>query len=127
MAIAVARQETWVAAALGVGLIPVLTELTSYYYAFLLAFAFLWTRRESIGVALAGLSALSWGMVEVWHFYDDVFARLSIAVVLFVTYATALMARTRTGRSDGGDTAALPGRGVAPSLGGAQAGGDLVA
>ena len=127
VAIAVARQETWVAAALGVGLIPVLTELTSYYYAFLLAFAFLWTRRESIGVALAGLSALSWGMVEVWHFYDDVFARLSIAVVLFVTFATALMARTRTGPSDGGDAAALPGRGVAPSLGSAQAGGDLVA
>jgi hypothetical protein len=93
LTVAVTRQPLWVAATLGIGLVPVATELTSYYYAILLGFGFLWTRREAIGVALVGIAALSWAMVEAWHFYDVVFARLSLAVVCFVAAATALLAR----------------------------------
>ena len=60
-----ARQPEWVAAVLGVGLVPVATELTSYYYAMLLVFAFLWPRRPEIGVALCTLSAVTLGIAAV--------------------------------------------------------------
>jgi hypothetical protein len=66
--------QPWVAAALGLTFVPVATELTSYYFAFLLGVALLSERREQVGrwlllltgftqfVAWAPLSGMSrWG------------------------------------------------------------------
>ena len=89
LARAVRDAEDWVAAVLGIGLIPIATELTSYYYCILLGYAALARRRESLGILLVLLSALSWGFVEIWHWYDEVFVWTSLAVVLLVVYATA--------------------------------------
>jgi hypothetical protein len=81
------RQPEWVAAILSLGLVPVAGELTGYYYAVFLAFGFLWIRRESIGVALCALSALTWLFVEVWHWTDVILTWTSLAFVVFVAYA----------------------------------------
>lgn len=52
------REPDWVAAILGAAVIPFAIELTGYYYALFLVFAFLIVRRQSVGVALIGLSVV---------------------------------------------------------------------
>jgi hypothetical protein len=81
-------QEDWIAAVLGIGMVPVAAELTGYYYGVLLGFGLLWVRREEIGAALCGLSALSWLFVEIWHWTDQILTWTSLAVVAFVVFAT---------------------------------------
>ena len=88
LARAVRDAEDWVAAVLGIGLIPIATELTSYYLCILLGFAALSQRRELLAALLVLLSALSCGIVEVWHWYDEVFTWTSFAVVALVLYVT---------------------------------------
>ena len=85
---AVARLEDWGAAALGVGALFMATETSCYYYAALLCTGFLSERRPAVGVALCGLSALTW-VIE-WRFvaHDEVFAWTSVATVVFVLFAT---------------------------------------
>jgi len=88
LALAVQRQPLWVAAVLGVGLIPVTTELTGYYSAILVVFALLWSRAPVIGAGLVGLSAAGWGFVEIFHFFDPILSWIGLAAALFVTFAT---------------------------------------
>lgn len=95
LARAVAGREDWLAATLGVGLVPIAVELTGYYLAILLAFALLWPRRESIGVALCGLVLATRGAASRWSATDDVAVLGSLAVVAFVVYATVLFAFDR--------------------------------
>jgi hypothetical protein len=82
----------WITAALGVGLIPVVTQLSCYYLSILMAFALLWALREEIGAALMLLAAASWwtrcglndcDVMYVWH---------SGAMLIFVAFATLLAA-----------------------------------
>lgn len=54
---AVRHREPWIAAALGAAFIPFAVELTSYYYAFLIVPALLWTVRKESGLALLLLGA----------------------------------------------------------------------
>lgn len=81
-------QPEWLAATLGVGAIPFAAQLSSYYLAILLVFAFLWARRPEVGAALMALAACSWwsrcgeddcDVMFVWH---------SAAILLFVGFAT---------------------------------------
>jgi hypothetical protein len=88
LALAVQRQPLWVAAILGVGLIPVTTELTGYYSAILVVFALLWSRAPAVGVALVGLSAAGWGLVEVFHFFDSISSWIGLAAAIFAVFAT---------------------------------------
>ncbi len=46
---AVRHRELWIGAALGAAFIPFAVELTSYYFAFLLVPALLWTVRRGVG------------------------------------------------------------------------------
>ncbi|MEE9609444.1 MAG: hypothetical protein V3U03_17040, partial [Myxococcota bacterium] len=85
-------RELWVAAALGIGLIPIATELTSYYYGVLFGCAALWLRRESVGIALCALSALTWLIADRWHWYDEIFTWSSLAAVAFAVFAAAVFA-----------------------------------
>lgn len=89
LALAVRRSEPWVALVLGAGLAAVVTELTCYYYAFLAVYAFLWTRRPWIGVALC-LLALATGLLPVpFEEADDMYAAASALVLLFIAAVTS--------------------------------------
>jgi len=90
---AVRGREVWVAALLGTGLVVVAAELTSYYYSLLLGYGLLWSRHPAVGAALCGLSALSWGLAEVFGFYDEIFTWASLACVAFVAFATIAVGR----------------------------------
>jgi hypothetical protein len=93
LARALRRQEDWVAAALGLGAVPILLEPACYYTSVLLVFGLLWTRREIVGAALCALSAVLWAIAAAWYEWDDVFTWSSVAVVIFVTFATVVMRR----------------------------------
>jgi len=53
------RPEPWIAAALGTLWIAFAVELTSYYYAFLIVPALLWTEKRAAAIALLALAAFS--------------------------------------------------------------------
>jgi hypothetical protein len=86
------NQEDWAALVLGAGLIPIVTELTSYYYAVLLLLGLLWTRSKWTGVALSAISALSCVSAAIWDSPDDLYAVTSLTIVIFVTAIAAHMA-----------------------------------
>jgi hypothetical protein len=94
LALAAERREDWVAAVLGIGLLPVAGEVTGYYYGILLGYAFLWTLRPGIGVALCALAAFSWLAVEIWHWTDSSLVATSLVATAFVLYATIAILRT---------------------------------
>lgn len=90
-------REPWIALALSAAWIPFVVETTSYYYAFLVVPALLWTVRRSAGMLLLALGALSlWislaplsGM-PTWR--DEQYTWISLATVgvllaLLVTFA----------------------------------------
>ncbi len=93
------REEDWVVGVLGVGLITLAVELTCYYSAGLLVFGLLWPRRPTIGVALCALSAAGWWMASATREADEIFTAISLASVLFIVGATALMWRQRETRA----------------------------
>ena len=86
---AASRQPHWIGGALGVGFVPILTELGSYYFSVLVVFALLWTVREAVGVALLAFAAASW-TIGSWQQAPDVLTmRTSLGIVLLVIF-TAL-------------------------------------
>jgi len=90
LGLAVRDQPPWVAAVLGVGLIPVGFELTNYYYAVLLAYGLLSDLRPEVGVGLCGISALTWVIVDLWHWRDEIMVWASALVVACVVLCTAI-------------------------------------
>ncbi len=98
LARAVARgEEDWVAALLGIGVIVMAIEVTCYYYSILLAYAFLWTRRETVGIALCGLAAVSQAVPMILTWSDDRFTAISVVVIAFIVMTTAMVAFEVTG------------------------------
>jgi hypothetical protein len=93
LAFAMRDQPDWVAAVLGIGLVPVAFELTNYYYAILLGYGLLVVRWDIVGAALCGVAALSWAIVEGWHWQDEIFTWCSVLVVLFAVFVTLLALR----------------------------------
>ncbi|MFQ5415716.1 MAG: hypothetical protein ACE5FL_01585 [Myxococcota bacterium] len=89
---AASRDERWVAAALGIGAIPMAFELTNYYYAILVGFAPLAARRREIGAALCGLSGLSWVIAGTFQWRDEIMTWCSAMVVFYVVWCTARIA-----------------------------------
>lgn len=86
---ALRRPEPWIAAALGAMWIAFAVELTSYYYAFLIVPALLWTEKRSAGIALLALAAFSqWvGLAPLpgmptWR--DEQYTLISFATLLVV-------------------------------------------
>jgi hypothetical protein len=103
---AVCRNEDWAAAVLGVGLMVVCVQIPSYYYALLLAYAFLWQRSQAIGVGLCALSAASWLLAGAFSGRDEIFNWVSLASVLFVLFATLLAWRSAKVAEQAGVSAA---------------------
>jgi hypothetical protein len=93
LAFAVAGRDDWIALTLGVAAIPILVELSNYYYGVLLALAFLWPLRPIAGIGLAATAVLSNVVLGLWAFEDDRYTAISIVVLLLVTYVAAAFAR----------------------------------
>jgi hypothetical protein len=92
LALAVRSQEDWVAAVLGVAMIPVATDMACYYYSALLVYGLLGARREGLGAALCALAAVT-GLIGKFVWSNDVrFFLISVAVLGFVCAATTSVA-----------------------------------
>lgn len=104
--------EPWVALALGSLAIPFAADLTSYYYAFILVPALLWTLRPAVGVWLLGLGAFTTflslaplSFISTWR--DEQYTLISLATVLtFVAIAGAFAAPTTLLEATANNTAA---------------------
>ncbi len=93
----VRHEDDWVAAILGTALIPFAVELTGYYYALFLVFAFLTLRRKWIGVALCALPVVFDAFRRMFSVPVDMPATYfwsSIAVVVFAAWVLALFGRS---------------------------------
>lgn len=93
---AVRGQEDWVAAVIGITLIPVATELTCYYYSILLGLAFLWQYSRGVVFALFGYSALTWACFGIWGWYDEQFTWMSLLTTFFLAFCLWSFQRPRT-------------------------------
>lgn len=101
LTIAVRGRDPWEAMVLGTGAIPIAIALPSYYYSFLLVFAFLGVRFPSISVLLLGLSAFTNLALALVDARDDLHALNSLGIVTFVVAATVILAvDTRRARRD---------------------------
>lgn len=89
---AVRGQPEWVSLVLGLGLIPILTNITCYYYGIFLAYAFLWPRQPWIGIGLCALSAYTCLVVAVLPTEEDVYAAISLGLVVYVFAVTGRLA-----------------------------------
>ncbi|MEY4582053.1 MAG: hypothetical protein RL701_6756, partial [Pseudomonadota bacterium] len=86
------EEDDWVAACLGTGLIVMASELTCYYYGFLMTYGLLWERRKLPGILAALLAAFTCFIYDFVAWNDDHFAAMSLASVVVVVAVTALSA-----------------------------------
>ncbi len=97
LALAVRGVPDWIAAVLGVGLMPVLLKLSGYYYCGLLVFAALWPVSPGAGLALVSFAWLTNVIIGLWPAVDAQYSWLSLTAMAFVTTVTGLFAwRGRT-------------------------------
>ena len=105
LALAARGQPQWVALTLGVGFVPVTSDLACYYYSMLLVFALLWREHPLVPVALLAVSVVSNVVPVLFSEPDDVFTVISAAIVVFAWFAWISVAlSSRVSRS----TAASP-------------------
>jgi hypothetical protein len=86
LGLAARHVEPWVAAALGVTLIPVGVELTCYYYAFIIGVGVLWKEREEVGRWLLFLTGYTqfaaWAPLRgMPNWLDEQYTYMSLATV----------------------------------------------
>jgi hypothetical protein len=86
------REEDWVAACLGTGLIVIAPELTCYYYGFLLTYGLIWPKRKLPGILACALAGFTCFIYDAFDWNDDHFAGMSLASVIVVVAATAHVA-----------------------------------
>ena len=88
------REPDWVAACLGAGLIAMASELTCYYYGFLLTYGLLWERRKLPGILATALAAVTCLLSLLIDWNDEHFAAMSLAttiVIVITTFQSAFM------------------------------------
>jgi hypothetical protein len=86
-------QPPWVAAVLGIGLTPIVTAVSSYYYSFLLLFGLLGWRRPAIGSALCVLAAATHAVPYALEHFDERFTATSVLILAFVVFASLVLVR----------------------------------
>ena len=94
LALAVKGRPEWVAAVLGIGLIPVLTDPSCYYYSIFLAFGFLACRHPGIGIGLTTLAGGTWLFHWLGWPADTQYVGVSVLVLAFVGLALATVWRS---------------------------------
>ena len=97
LAAAVRDREPWIALVMGLGTIPVLTNLTCYYSGFMMGFAALWLLNPLTGVALSALSLVTALIPALIPADDDRYTAVSLVIVLYVIGVTVWL--MRRGRS----------------------------
>jgi hypothetical protein len=97
LAVAVRGAPDWVAAILGLGLMPIFMKASGYYYGMLLVDAALWPASPAAGFALASFTWLTNVIPALWPDSDTQFAGLSFAVVALVTGLAVAFAWKRRG------------------------------
>jgi hypothetical protein len=91
-------EEDWIALTLGIGMIPIATELSCYYYSIMLGFGFLWLQgRYAIGAALSALALFTQIATIATGYNDELYSAASFAIVVFVFGIT--IARPRASSS----------------------------
>jgi hypothetical protein len=98
-AAAARKHDDWIALALGVALLPVVFELTCYYFAVLLVLGLLWSVRPLTGVTLAAAAAMSSVPAVLLRWDDDVYAAVTAVILVLCTVVTAILARDRESAS----------------------------
>jgi hypothetical protein len=89
---AVKREEDWVALVLGVGAIPILSDLASYYLCVMLAFALLWRRLPSAGIWLTVTLFLTAIIPALFDLDDERYTAISVVYVVFIVTVTGMLA-----------------------------------
>lgn len=92
LAAAVRGQPYWVALVLGVGLIPMVSDITCYYYGILLVYGFLSDRYPWIGAGLLGLSAFTLAASPLWPVEEVRYTVISLGILLYVFMVTGAVA-----------------------------------
>jgi hypothetical protein len=92
LVLAARREPDWAALALGVGLVPIAGELTSYYYVVFLGFSLLALRSLTTGVLVLLLGAVSQSAALWWVAVDDIYTVESVATVATVAGVLAIFA-----------------------------------
>lgn len=88
-------RSLWLAQCLGQVWIVVLSQITCYYYAFLVLCAPLTRRRRGLEAALLGVAAVSQALARVLVYNDDRYAALSLLCLVLVLVLLAAFARGR--------------------------------
>jgi len=87
-------EEPWFAAALcGIVMIPAATELTCYYYAFMIPAAFLMERRREIGLWLIVLALATHAITKMPIWSDDQYMWMGLATVAYGMLVLWMLAR----------------------------------
>lgn len=89
--LAAVRQPDWVVAVLGMGLTPVLTSVSSYYFAFFLLFGLVGWLRPAVGIALCGLSIGTQAVPFFVQYFDDRYTATSVLILAFVVLASVIL------------------------------------
>jgi hypothetical protein len=89
------QNPDWVAAVLGLGLMPVMLTLSSYYYSGFMAFATLWSVHPAFGFVLASFAWATNVIMALCSGADEQYAWLSLATVVLVTGVTGALAWPR--------------------------------
>jgi hypothetical protein len=95
LGVAVRRQDDWVALVLGVGAIPILSDMASYYFSVLLAYALLWPRLPLIGPALTATVFLCSIVPAIFRSEDERYLAISVIYLLFIVAVTGTIASQR--------------------------------
>jgi hypothetical protein len=98
LGLAVRRVPDWIAATLGVGLMPMLLKLSGYYYSGWLVYALLWPVSAGAGFAFAAFTWATNVIPQIWPGPDERYAWLSLAAAALacgITVAFAWRGRNR--------------------------------
>jgi len=94
---AIRHQPEWVVAVVGLGLTPILTSISSYYYSFLLVFGLVGWWRPAIGIALCLLAVLTQAVPLLFSYFDDRYTATSVLILAFIGFASVALARRPLG------------------------------
>lgn len=96
---AIRGAEPWEAAALGFTLIPMLNELTCYYYSFIIGGSLIGSQRPKLGLIML-LANLAWLMCEFYFGWFDVkYTYASLVGILLCFYFVFEMGKTKSNHS----------------------------
>lgn len=99
LAAAVRREDDWVALVLGVGAIPILTDMASYYFCILMVFAMLWRRMPTTGIGLTVTLFLTSVIPALLDQDDERYTAISVVYLVFIVSVTAAFALSERSRA----------------------------